>query len=102
MVRAKVRLNFVWPKKVPVSPKYDLEPLLSYAKQPFQLNLSNRFSMLSDVQDPEKIFEEIESGILTSAAEVLPLKETSRKLKGPTVSVGQGQNSGLSNFRIYS
>ena len=31
--------------------------------------------MLSDVQDPEKIFEEIESGILTSAAEVLPLKE---------------------------
>ena len=31
--------------------------------------------MLSDVQDPEEIFEEIESGILTSAAEVLPLKE---------------------------
>ena len=75
MVRTKVRFNFSWPKKTPITPKFNLEPLLLEAKEPFQLKLSNRFSCLSELLDSEEIYEEISSGILEAAKEVLPLQE---------------------------
>ena len=75
MVRTKVRFNFSWPKRTPVIPKLNLDPLLSEAKEPFQLKLNNRFSCLSELSDPEEIYKEISSGILEAAKEVLPLQE---------------------------
>ena len=52
-----------------------MEPLLSEAKEPFQLKLNNRFSCHSELSDPEEIYKEISSGILEAAKEVLPLQE---------------------------
>ena len=76
MVRTKARINFSWPTPNPRLPKYDLDLLSTSAKEPFQLKLSNRFSALCEIAEPEDICEEITSGILDTVKETLPLQNS--------------------------
>ena len=48
MVRTRIRMSFSWPKGKSVMPKHNLERLSSDAKEPFQLQLNNRFSSLCE------------------------------------------------------
>ena len=78
MVRTKVRMSFSWPERKAPIPKYNLESLFSDKKEPFQLKLSNRFSSLQETTVPEDIFQQITSGILETAKEILPLQKKSQ------------------------
>ena len=46
-------ISFSWPARKLTLPKYNLEELSSYAKDPFELMLTNRFAALHDISDPE-------------------------------------------------
>ena len=74
MVHTKVRMSFSWPERKPVFPKYNLESLSSNQKEPFQIQLCNRFSSLQETTDPEDIFEKITTGILETVKETLPIQ----------------------------
>ena len=64
LVRTKVRINFSWPQKRKGSPKFNLEQLSNPDIQKhFQLELSNRFSNLSEQMEPENLYQDISSAI---------------------------------------
>ena len=56
-----------WPKTKNNNKKLNVEELTSTAKNPFQLHLSNRFSCLFELSDPNVINNEISSSILDAA-----------------------------------
>ena len=76
MVRTKVRMSFSWPERKPVFPKYNLESLSSNQKEPFQIQLCNRFSSLQETTDPEDIFDKITTGLLETVKETLPIQNS--------------------------
>ncbi len=68
MVRTKVRLNFSWPKKEKSKPGLKVEQLKDPGKRnTFQLELSNRFSSLMDLEEPDQMYENIVKTIHESA-----------------------------------
>ena len=78
LVRAKVRLNFSWPKKQKGNPKLNLEQLNnSDIQRSFQIELSNRFAILSELSEPENVYQEISSAIRDTAAKnIAPNNQT--------------------------
>ena len=77
MVRTKIRMSLSWPKKQTSVPKCDLEALsTSYIEKRFHLELSNRFSSLREVVDPEALFEGIITAIKDAASTNLPAKRS--------------------------
>ena len=72
MVCTRVRMNFSWPKRKSVA---KVQP---DAIEPFQLQLSNRFSSLCETSDPEDIFVKITTGVLDTIKETLLLQNSSQ------------------------
>ena len=72
MVRTKVRLNFTWPKKETRKAIQNLEKLkdLDIASG-FQIELKNRFSSLSELQEPEELYNGIVNTINDTAKNYL-------------------------------
>ena len=72
LVRAKVRINFSWPQKQKGNPKFNLEQLSNPdIQKPFQLELSNRFSSLSEQMEPENLYQDRSLAVKDTIAKTL-------------------------------
>ena len=79
MVRATLKLKFSWPKKKTIDPRYDIDQLNDHnTKQKYNLELHNRFSVLSldKQEDVEPLSSEITSAINETISKVLPKKKS--------------------------
>ena len=79
LVRAEVKLDYIWRKPKPQSQKYNLSALNTIdTASAFQLELSNRFSPLFDAlpTDVEEFSDAVNQNILETADKIIP-KETS-------------------------
>ena len=64
-------MSFSWPKKQVSVSKFDLEVLRTPdIEERFQLELSNRFSTLCEVSDPETLFVSIATAIKDTASQI--------------------------------
>ena len=76
LVRTTIKLKFSWPNKTRNQQTYDLEKLKDLGtKESFQLELSNRFTLLSEESDTNTLYEEITSAINSSISNNLPPKD---------------------------
>ena len=78
LVRTRVRMSFSWPARQARMFKPDLENLSSEIAKTFQIQLSNRFSVLDEISDPEALFENISTAISEVASKTLPPKQSSK------------------------